>query len=147
MQRKTLSSLSYDDLERCTAWLSVGDYAEAEDVEVQQIEWDEAGCVPESVGEVWCLCRAVFADGTVHKACAMCRGDSDDGPLLCSVHNGYGDVPLMLSPAPPEVLRKRGPSWFASRFDRSVEAVFPLVVEVVPCFARGPAKRSAAFKV
>ena len=76
---KTLNRLTYDDLKQHTAWVAIGDYAEVEDPELSPLEFDTEGRIPGNVGEVWCLCTAVFTNGSDHLATAMCRGDSGDG--------------------------------------------------------------------
>ena len=139
---KTLYQLTYDELKQHTAWVAVGDYAEMEDPELSPVEFDAEGRIPGNVGEVWCLCAAVFFDGSEHLAIAMCRGDSADGPLLWSVWNGDKDVPLLLPPTPPFVLARQGPEVFATKFGTNVANVFPLTIEVVPRFAVKPEIRT-----
>jgi len=137
---KTLSQLTDDDLARKLAWVVVGGY-EAEELELSPAELDSKGRIPGNIGEVWCLCTAVFANETEHTACAMCRGDSEDGPLLWSVSNGKESVPLLLPPAPPFVLAREGPEVFAAKFGMRLKDVFPLTVQVVPRFAVEPETR------
>lgn len=143
----TLSRLTYDHLTDSPAWRAIGDYANADDQTLEAIRY--AGCrpIPASVQEVWCLCIAKFANGSEHSACAMCRGDSADGPLAWSVWNGEEDVPVIVPPAPPPVLEIDGPGVFASRFALSVQEVFPIVFEVVPRFVVRPEKRAAILDV
>ena len=138
---KALSQLNYEDLRRCAAWVAVGDYAEVEDPELAPVGFDSDGRVPRHIEEVWCLSRATFADGSEHPAIAMCRGDSDAGPLLWSVWNGTEDVPVVIPPAPSSVLAKRGPGAFASKFGRAVEDVFPMDFEVIAGFSTYPLRR------
>ncbi len=138
---RELGQLTDDDLRQHPAWVVVGGY-EAEDLKLSPVEFDSSGRIPSNVGEVWCLCTAVFANGTQHMASAMCRGDCAEGPLLWEVSNGKQTVPLLLPPAPPFVLAREGPEVFAAQFDLSVDAVFPLTIEVVPCFVIKPEKRS-----
>jgi hypothetical protein len=139
--------LTYDDLKEIPAWVAVGDYAQVEDAELEPVEFDEDGTVPARIGEVWCLCNAVFADGSEHLASAMCRGDSSDGPLLWTVWNGTEDVPLFLPPAPPPVLAKRGPEAFSAKFNADMHAVFPLKITAVARFAVSPEERSVRVDV
>jgi hypothetical protein len=143
---RTLSQLNYHDLGAHPAWAVAGD-PEAEDVELAPVRLDSAGRVPRDVGEVWCLCEAVFADGSRHLASAMCRGDSDQGPLLWTVWNGAEDVPLLLPPAPDFVLEKEGPEVFVMKFRLNLPEVFPMRIEVVPRFAVEPEHRSVALDV
>jgi hypothetical protein len=138
---KTLGQITDDDFRQHPAWAVVGGY-EAEDLELSPVEFDSNGRIPSSVGEVWCLCTAVFANGSEYLASAMCRGDSSEGPLLWEVSNGKRAVPLLLPPAPPFVLDREGPTVFAAQFGLSVNDVFPLTLKVVPCFATKPEKRS-----
>jgi hypothetical protein len=49
---------------------------------------------------------------------------------------------LVLPPAPPFVLARKGPEVFAVRFGMDVTDVFPLIIEVVPRFATKPEIRS-----
>ena len=137
----TLSRLTYDDFARSPAWRAVGDYANDEDKTLEPVTLGSAGVIPEHVEEVWCLCVATFADGSEHQACAMCRGDSADGPLVWSVWNGEKDVPVILPPAPPDVLKLDGPDAFAAGFGLSLEEVFPVRLKVVPTFASEPSMR------
>ncbi len=137
-----LSKLGYGDLLKHPAWLATGDYAEDEDTELEPVMMDDSGRLPSSLGEVWCLCSARFADGSEHLACAMCRADCDDGPLLWTVWNGEDDVPLFVPPAPLPVLLKDGPEPFAKNFGRTLEEVFPLSISVDPRFATPPERRS-----
>ena len=77
----------------------------------------------------------------------MCRGDSDEGPLLESVWNGEKDVRVLLPPAPPLVLAKSGPQVFAAEFGLSVKQVFPMRFHVVPRFATPPEGRAVTLDV
>ena len=138
---RNLGELSDDDLRQHPAWAVVGGY-EAEDLLLSPLVLDDQGLVPGSVGEVWCLCEAVFADGSQYLATAMCRGDSDCDPVLWSVSNQDTWVPLFLSPPPRFVLRKHGPKVFARRFGRRANSVFPLTMTVVPRFDVEPRVRS-----
>ena len=134
---KTLGQLTEDDLVRHVAWVVVGGY-EAEYLELSPVQLDSTGRIPGNTGEVWCLCTAVFANETEHVACAMCRGDSADGPLLWSVSNGKESVPLLLPPAPDFVLAREGPEAFAEKFGMRLEDVFPLTIRAVPRFVVEP---------
>jgi len=137
----TLSSLTYEDLRRSPAWRAIGDYTEEVDARLESLPAEED--VPAAVEEVWCLCRAVFADGSEHLATAMCRGDAAIGPLLCSVWNGVEDVAIIVPPAPPFVLEEQGPSAFCARFSKALAQVFPLTIEVLPTFETAPRRRAA----
>lgn len=140
--KKTLSQLTYEDLKLTTAWKSIGSYSEDEDSQITPVEFDMEGRIPRKVEEVWCLCTAVFANGTEHLATAMCRGDSSDGPMLWSIWNGNEDIPLLLPPAPTLVLAKKGPAFFSSKFLLKTEDIFPLIIKVVPRFETSPKVRS-----
>jgi len=145
--RKTLSQLSYEDLENSPVWMAVGDYANDDDAFLEPAELDDEGRVPSGIEEVWCLCRATFSNGTEHLAAAMCRADSCDGPLLWTVWNGIEDIPLFVPPAPPPVIQKRGPRVFAERFGLDVLDVFPVTIEVVTKFEESPERRSVKVDV
>ena len=144
---KTLSQLSYDDFKNNPAWESIGDYTEDEDTQLAPVKFDEEGRIPKYLKEVWCLCITVFANKTEHMSTAMCRGDSSDGPLLWSVWNGCEYVPLLLPPAPPHVLAKKGPDFFSNKFNLKKEEVFPLTIKVVPHFASSPEIRSIKLEI
>jgi hypothetical protein len=137
----TLSRLSYEDLKRCNAWKTTGDI-DSEDCQLGEVVFDKDGNIPASIGEVWCLCSTIFADHSIHQATSLCRGDGADGPLLWSVWNGEVDVPILLPPAPPEVLQVQGPEVIATSFNRSISDIFPLTIVVVPQFAVAPHIRS-----
>ncbi len=139
---KTLSQLTYEDLKRSPAWGAIGDYAEDEDAKLTPVQFDDFGRIPEKLEEVWCMCTVVFANGSELMATAMCRGDSSDGPLLWSVWNGSEDVPLLLPPAPPPVLAKKGPDFFSNKFNMKKDEVFPLTIKVVSRFSTSPEIRS-----
>jgi hypothetical protein len=134
----TLSKLTYEDFGRASVWMSVGEYEDDEDTQLEPAPLTAEGLVPEGIGEVWCLASARFADGSEHKAAAMCRGDAEDGPLACSVWNGREDVPVLLPPAPPHVLEVDGPLVFARKFGLGVSEVFPIDLEVFVRFQRPP---------
>jgi hypothetical protein len=136
-----LSELTHDDLAKVQVWAVEAASAEDEDVTLLPVILTESGLVPSDVGEVWCLCVARFADGSEHKSCAMCRGDSSDGPLLWTAWTGTEEVPLFVPPAPSFALSKGGPVPFAAKFARSLEQVFPLTVEAITGFTVVPRRR------
>lgn len=146
-RRTTLSRLSYKDLSDSPAWAAVGDYAEAEDAELEPVRLDAQGRIPSDGEEIWCLCSAMFADASEHLATAMCRGDSSDGPLLWGVWNGAENVPLLLPPSPDFVLSKCGPRVFTEKFNSNLAAVFPLVIKVAVPFVMSPEERYAKLGV
>jgi|GEM_PF-6099948 len=137
----TLSQLTYDDLMKTPAWMTVGDSINGMDIQIEAVIMDNEGNIPAHIGEVWCLCRAIFANGSEHLAICMCRGDSDERPLLCSVWNGTEDIPVILPPAPAMVLDRDGPAVFASRFNMSIQDAFPMTIIAIPHFAVAPAIR------
>jgi hypothetical protein len=133
-----LSQLTNEYLKTNSAWETIVETIDEEDVQLTPVEFDQKGRIPIHLGEVWCLCRAIFANETEYIASAMCRGDSSDGPLLWSVWNGSEDVRLMLPPAPSFVLEKEGPECFANKFNLSIKDVFPILFEVIPRFESAP---------
>ena len=135
---KTLSQLTYEDLKRYNAWEAIGDYAGDVDAMLRPVQFDDSGRIPKNFEEVWCMSTAVFANGSEHMATSMCQGDSSDGPLLWSVWNGVEDVPLLLPPAPPPVLAKKGPDFFSNKFNMQKDEVFPLIIKVVSRFTTSP---------
>jgi hypothetical protein len=140
--KTTLSKLSNADLESGLAWQVTGEQdAENEDILVRAPLID-GEVLPASVREVWCLCWCTFKDGSKHFACAMCRGDTTEGPLAITVWNGSSNIRLMVPPAPTFVLAKEGPEVFARKFSLPVDAVFPLRVEVAPRFSKAPHTRA-----
>ncbi len=142
----TLSQLTNEDLRRYSAWEATGDYAEDVDAKLTPVKFDDDGRVPVELEEVWCMCIATFSDGSEHMASSMCRGDSSDGPLLCTVWNGSDNVELLVPPAPPHVLEKHGPDYFSAKFNMKKGAIFPLTIKVVPRFTTKPEIRSAIFE-
>jgi len=142
MQRhsRTLGSLTHEDLARSPAWEATGEVVDGDGVLVPVL-LDPSGRVPTGVGEVWCRSRCRFANGGEHPACAMYRGDSEEGPLAWTVWNGDRDVPLLLPPAPPHVLALDGPEAFARAFHLSLDAVFPLTIESDCDFEEPPRRR------
>jgi len=136
-----LSTLTYEDLAEVQVWSTPAGSEEEEDATLSPVSLTRDGLVPSNVGEVWCLCTAWFADGSQHRATAMCRGDSGDGPLLWTVSAGSEDVPLLVSPSPAFVLARQGPTFFAARFGKSLEQVFPLTIEAATRFAVEPQRR------
>lgn len=136
-----LSELTYDDLAKVHVWAIAAGSEDDEDATLSPVSLTDSGLVPSSVGEVWCLCVARFADGSEHKATAMCRGDSSDGPLLWTVSTGAEDVSLVVPPAPDLVLSKQGPAPFASKFGRTRGQVFPLTIEAITGFTMDPRRR------
>lgn len=141
MKRIYLSELSYDHLEEINAWRVIMDSLDDDDASLVPAFFNANGEITAQNEEVWCLCTATFHNGTTHNACAMCRGDSNDGPLLWTFWNGERDVSLQLPPSPPPVLKVDGPIPFAKAFGWEVSDVFPIQLEVVPKFEEYPAER------
>lgn len=138
----TLSKLSYDDLDRISAWRVIEETIDEEDVSLEPAKLDNIGLVEKSNGEVWCLCKVIFFNGDEHKASAICRGDDNQGPLLLTVSNGVEDISLIMPPAPDFVLDLEGPVAFCRRFDKPTNDVFPLRIDVIPKFKLPPHDRS-----
>jgi hypothetical protein len=137
-EKRTLSQLQNEDLKKYIAWETVVESIDDDDISLMPADLDKDGRIPESLGEVWCLCRAIFKNGSEYIASAMCRGDSSDGPLLYSVWNGNENIRLILPPAPPFVLEKEGPESFAKKFNLNINDIFPIIFEVVPRFVTKP---------
>lgn len=137
----TIADLGLDDFQRCSAWRWRGTYDDRGNEILAPVQFDTKGHIPASAGEVWCLSTVQFSGGSTHAGCAMCRGDSNVGPLAWSVWNGSRFVPLMLPPAPVRVLEKLGPEKFSSAFDMNTAAVFPLKLKVLPKFVVLPEER------
>jgi len=140
-QMVTLSNLTYKDFERWQAWRVIENTYQDEDISLQPARLDELGLIDKRNGEVWCLCKAVFACGEKHKASGMCRGDSSDGPFLLTISNGVEDVTLIQPPAPDFVLQAEGAEQFSKRFDKKLNEVFPLTIKVIPHFQLEPKER------
>jgi hypothetical protein len=140
--QKTVANLSYDDLREKSGWQWTGAYDDDGNEVLVPVKFDALGRILESAGEVWCLCTCRFANGSEHPACAMCRGDSKEGPLALSVWDGERFVPVILPPAPEFVLEKEGPLTFCRRFTLEPDEVFPMEIIVVPRFAVAPHRRS-----
>lgn len=138
---KSIANLDLDDLQRSTAWHWKGAYDGSGNEILSPVEFDANGRIPASVGETWCLSKVLFSGGATHAGCAMCRGDSDTGPLAWSVWNGNRFVPLIMPPAPGSVLKKLGPERFSAVFHLDVSAVFPLKLIVLPKFVVPPEER------
>lgn len=137
---RTLGTLTREDLAEVPAWEATGEVVDGDIVLVPLVLGPSDG-VPAGVGEVWCRSRCRFANGEEHPACAMYRGDSEEGPLAWTVWNGARDVPLLLPPAPPQVLALDGPEPFARAFQLSLGAVFPLTIEADCDFEQPPHRR------
>jgi len=146
-EERTLANLSNADLQRVHAWEVTGKKSSKGESILIPVGLVDGEVVPRNVGEIWCLCRCTFNDASEHIASAMCRGDSSDGPLGISVWNGERSLRIMVPPAPPFVLEKEGPIVFARHFKRSVQAVFPAKIEVLPRFAVHPTVRTAVIQV
>ena len=143
MTQIKLSELSYQQLDKIDAWQVLLESYEDEELILTPATKNNHGQIGNSVGEVWCLCKAIFNNGTEYKASAMCRGDSNEGPLLWTVWNGKEDVTLILPPAPDFVLKEEGPIPFCEKFELSQDFVFPISFLVIPKFEFQPHYRSA----
>lgn len=141
--RVTLDLLTNDLLIQYPVWGETGELNDDGERFYTPVRLTKKVLVPCEVSEVFCLSKCHFANGTSHLACAMCRGDSPEGPLLWTIWNGQKDVRLILPPAPDFVLQKEGPEAFASAFGLPLAAVFPAIFEVVPEFATAPRRRRA----
>lgn len=141
MNRITLSELTYDLLGKTNAWRVIMDTLEDEDASLEPAYLNAKGEIDADNEEVWCICSAKFSNGTTYKASSMCRGDSDEGPLLWSIWNGEKDVSLLLPPVPPPVLKVEGPEPFAAEFGLNTSEVFPIEFNVIPVFETSPTQR------
>lgn len=141
MVRTTLGKLSDKELEAHPAWEATGELDDGDQVLVPALLTAD-GRVASSMGEVWCRSICRFADGEIHSACAMYRGDSELGPLGWTVSSGVGEIPLIVPPAPPPVLVMEGPVVFAQAFMKSIEEVFPLEITSAVEFEMAPCRRS-----
>jgi hypothetical protein len=141
MKNITLGTLTYDHLNKVNAWQVKMDTLEDYDAELEPPQFNVSGEISVLNKEVWCLCSAKFSNGTTHQAAAMCRGDSDEGPLLWSIWNGEKDLSLQLPPSPPPVLKVDGPEPFSAAFGLEVNEVFPIELSVVARFEAEPSIR------
>lgn len=141
MVRTTLGKLSDEALALHPAWEATGEIDEGDQVLVPALLTAD-GRVASSVGEVWCRSSCRFADGEVHRACAMYRGDGHLGPLGWTVSSGDAEVPLIVPPAPPSVLAMEGPTVFSQAFNKKVDEVFPLEITSDVEFEKAPHCRS-----
>jgi hypothetical protein len=137
-----LSELSMTELQHHDAWRTIESTNEDSNVALTPAHKNEDGMISKSNGEVWCLCNVHFSDGTQLTATSLCRGDSDYGPLLWSFWNGQSFISLVVPPAPRFVLDVEGPNRFCKHFDKKINQIFPLRLEVVPSFEVQPTKRS-----
>lgn len=141
-EKINLSQLTNEHFYKCDSWIVLEDsLQEEEDVSLEPAIKTPDGLIGATNGEVWCFCKAIFSNGDEHIGSALCRGDSDDGPLVCSVWNGKEDVPIFVPPAPEFVLEKDGPDIFCGKFGKQIQDVFPIIVEVIPCFENKPNTR------
>lgn len=138
MKRVKLSELNYDHFEEAGAWRVIPETLEEVDASLEPALLNSRGEVTRENEEVWCLCQASFSNGSAHRAAAMCRGDSGQGPLLWTIWNGVKDVSLQLPPAPPPVLKVDGPEPFCASFDLNIADVFPIRLVVIPRFEQKP---------
>ena len=136
----TLGRLTYEDLRGCPAWEATGETID-DDRMLVPARLTPGGLVSREAGEVWCRSQCLFANGAIHLACTMSRGDAGDGPLAWTVWNGNRDVRLLVPPAPAFVLAKEGPGPFARAFSLTLADVFPLVIRVDPRFDHPPRER------
>lgn len=136
-----LSNLSYKELAIHDAWKVVEESFEEDELKLIPAKKNYLGQIEIDNGEVWCLCDAIFNDGSKHEASAMCRSDTNQSPLLWSFWNGKENVPLLLPPAPAFVIAKDGPAAFCKKFNRARGEVFPITLVVVPKFEFPPQDR------
>ena len=142
MEKRTIQTMTYADFAVTPVWaLKAGDAGQLTNPPLVPVTLAAGQKVPKELGELWCLCRARFADGTEHQAAGMCRGDEAIGPLMWSIWNGTQDVRLLVPPAPEFVLARQGPAPFAAKFGKPLAAVFPLTIRAVAEFAVEPAIR------
>lgn len=146
-KKRKLSQLKNEDLINYNAWETVVESLDDEDISLVPVDLDKNGRISATLGEVWCLCRAIFKNGNENLASAMCRADSSDGPLLHSIWNGRENIRLILPPAPPFVLAKEGPEIFAKKFNLTVNDIFPIVFEVIPRFVTEPEVRKVKLDI
>lgn len=141
MGRLKLSTLTYEDFEITNAWKVMMETINEDDVSLEPALVNSNGYISKKNEEVWCLCLAIFSNGLKYKATGMCRGDSSEGPLLWSIWNGLKDIPLILPPAPPFILKFDGPESFSKEFGLDISKVFPIEFNVIPHFETKPSKR------
>jgi hypothetical protein len=144
--RTTLGMLSDDELELHPAWEATGEVEEGDKVLVPARMTGD-GRVDPTVGEVWCRSVCTFANGDVHQACAMYRGDRAEGPLAWTISKNGNELPLLVPPAPPAVLELDGPVPFAKAFNLSLNDIFPLEIKATVKFVTLPADRSVEIGV
>jgi hypothetical protein len=136
-----LSKIEISDLKRIDAWKILESTYDDEDMTLIPAEKNRQGFITRENGDLWCWCKATFANGALHDAIALCRGDSDQGPMLWTFWNGEDVVGLMVPPAPDFVLEVDGPANFCQEFSESAENVFPISLEAVPKFEVAPTIR------
>lgn len=142
-----LSELTNIHLEEIKAWRVLEDTIEEEDVTLSPAYFTKEGLISKRNGMVWCLCKSIFANGEEFKGVSMCRGDSDEGPLLLSVWNGHDYIRIIMPPAPLFVLNEEGPEMFSTKFDRKLSDIFPMKFEVVLNFEIEPYKRRLVLNI
>ena len=144
MELIKLSELNDDLLQKFDSWRVLEETYDYEDVSLSPAYKNNNGEISNKNGEVWCLSKAIFANGEEHKASSMCRGDSNQGPLLWSVWNNTKRINLLLPPAPDFVLKKEGPIKFCAEFNKPPGEVFPIRFEIIPKFQIEPNLRIVA---
>lgn len=146
-ERITIADLELRHFREHLVWRWVGEYDNRGNEVLEPVTLIEGDTVPPTIGEAWCFCTCHFANSEAHPACVMCRGDSGEDPIHCSVWSGDRFLPLILPPAPPHVIEKVGPQTFRKAFGLPLDRIFPIEVVVVPSFAVLPARRSVRFDV
>lgn len=143
---KAFDELANADLIEHPVWAYVPQDVEDPEGPIAPVRLTHEGRVPYQAGEVWCLCDAVFADGSHHGASGLCEANGHSGPLAISVFLGTDAVPVMVHPAPVFVLEKEGPNVLAKKFGRHVDQVFPITITVLATFEDPPPLRKVVIQ-
>lgn len=131
--RFKLSDLTYEMLDVIPCWRSV--LSESNDLEITPAMIDSLGYILAKNEEVWCLFEAYFSNGDLVKGCCNTWSDDIEKKLLqFSFWNGNQDIALILPPAPKFVLDKEGPEVFSSKFNSTIDKVFPIQIKTIPKF-------------
>ena len=142
MKQIKFSDLNMSSFQNHDSWQVLEETLEEIDISLIPADKNESGLISSKNGEVWCLSKMTFFNNEQHFASSMCRGDSNEGPILWSVWKDNELITLMLPPAPDFVLDIDGPASFCSEFNLSQQDIFPISFEVIPEFQLEPHKRA-----
>ncbi|MBX3254204.1 MAG: hypothetical protein KF862_08705 [Chitinophagaceae bacterium] len=142
-----LDELNIDIFNRFDSWRVLEQSYDKEQLLLTPAFKNGDGTISKKNGEVWCISRILFSDGSTHQGASMCRGDTDEGPLLWSIWNNTKFQTLIVPPAPDFVLEEEGPIPFSKSFNKNTDQVFPIKFEVIPKFEIEPYERDILINI